>query len=72
MYVTQQGDTWDIIAKRLYGDELRMHELLIANAEYRTVVIFPAGVALNVPELADSVNADDTLPLWKRNRDGSQ
>lgn len=72
MYVTQQGDTWDIIAKRLFGDELRMDELLVANAQYRAVVIFPAGVELNVPESATSVNTDDTLPPWKRGRDGSQ
>ena len=72
MYTTQQGDTWDIISKRHYGSELRINELIEANPDYRKTVIFPAGIALQTPEVAEDINADASLPPWKRGRDGSQ
>ena len=46
MYKTVQGDTWDIISKKIYGTELQMHVLIVANPAARDVVIFPAGVEL--------------------------
>ena len=72
MYTTQQGDTWDIIAKRHYGSELRINELIEANPDYRKTVIFPAGITLQTPEVAENINTESSLPPWKRGRDGSQ
>ena len=72
MYTPQQGDTWDIIAKRHYGSELRINELIEANPDYRKTVIFLAGITLQTPEVAEDINADASLPPWKRGRDGSQ
>lgn len=72
MYKTQQGDTWDVIAKRLYGTEECMRELLEANPQYRKVVIFPAGIELINPTVEEPINAISALPPWKRGRDGSQ
>ena len=72
MYTTQQGDTWDIIAKRQYGSELLMIKLIEANPDYRKVVIFPAGIKLETPLVEESINDDSSLPPWKRGRDGSQ
>ena len=37
MYVTKSGDTWDGIAKTVYGDEMRADELMAANREYNDV-----------------------------------
>lgn len=64
---TVQGDMWDIIAKKQYGDELHMDKLIKANIQHRNTVIFPAGVVLNVPEI-DTTSADYemNLPPWKR------
>ena len=70
MYTTQQGDTWDIIAKRQYGSELLMNKLIEANPDYRKVVIFPAGIKLETPLVEESINDDYSLPPWKRGRDG--
>lgn len=39
-YVTRQGDAWDVISKRLYGDERFMDELIRANIEHRKTVLF--------------------------------
>ena len=67
--VTHQGDTWDILAKKIYGNELFMEELIKANIHFRKTVIFSAGVVLNVPDV-DTTSADfeGNLPPWKRGR----
>lgn len=63
-YTTVQGDMWDSIAKKIYDNELGMNALLEANEPYRDVVVFPAGVILNVPDYeAPKV---DMLPPWRR------
>lgn len=65
-YRTIQGDTWDMIAFREYpdrGGEKLMSVLIEANEDYADIVKFPAGIILNVPEVAkQSVN---NLPPWK-------
>lgn len=63
-YYTVQGDTWDGIAFKLYGDENLMTLLLNANPEQAETVIFGAGVRLVVPDKPEET-ADD-LPPWKR------
>ena len=64
---TIQGDTWDILAKRLYGNELFMDVLINANINHRRIAIFPAGIVLQVPEVDTTALADDPdLPPWKR------
>ncbi len=67
MYVTKSGDTWDVIAKRLYGNEVFMADLMRANPEHMNVVIFPSSVRLVVPEIK-TVKTADNLPPWKRGR----
>jgi phage tail protein X len=63
-YRTSQGDTWDMISKRVYGDEHYMDALLDANHEYIDIVIFPANIILRVPEVSKPVAS--TLPAWRR------
>lgn len=63
-YTTRAGDTWDIIAYRLYGDEFRMTDLQKANPDYLNVVVFDAGVVLTVPAVETPVVS--TLPPWKQ------
>ena len=66
-YRTSQGDTWDLIALRMYpdlGGEKLMDVLLAANTEYQDYVILPANLVLEVPDVA--VPIVTTLPPWKR------
>ena len=66
-YRTIQGDTWDLIALRMYpkiGAEKLMDVLLEANPEHMHTVIFPANVILNIPEV--DVPVISSLPAWKR------
>lgn len=65
--VTRMGETWDMISKRVYGDEHYMSMLIDANVAHRDIVRFPRGVVLNVPGLdADAAAYGDNLPPWKR------
>ncbi len=64
-YVTVQGDTWDMIAVKVYpdlGGEKFTSALIDANPKYVETVIFGAGVELEIPDV--SVPASKTLPPW--------
>ena len=50
-YTTKSGDTWDGIAKTVYGDELKADVLMTANREYIEVYKFDSGVVLATPEV---------------------
>ena len=48
-YVCANGDMWDSIAYRLYGDESMFPEIMKANRAYARVLTFDGGEVLNVP-----------------------
>ena len=50
-YITISGDTWDIVAYKVYGNEMYMDMLIKANIEHKDTYIFPAGVELTLPEI---------------------
>lgn len=62
-YMTNQGEAWDQIAKRLWGSETMVHHLLAANPDQRHVVIFSADIALTVPDVAPPVQEEP--PPWQ-------
>ncbi|MHC1791779.1 tail protein X [Solidesulfovibrio sp.] len=64
-YATIQGDLWDAIAYRLWGNEKLFHKLMEANPQHRHVVIFPANVILAVPQLTTELTATAMDPPWK-------
>ena len=64
VYKTIQGDTWDGIAVKVYGDEKYMNELLEANQAYREIIIFPANVSLSLPDIQTQTTT--ILPTWKK------
>lgn len=64
VYKTIQGDTWDDIAVKVYGDEKYMNELLEANQAYREIIIFPANVSLSLPDIQTQTTT--ILPPWKK------
>jgi len=64
IYTTKQGDMWDAIAYKVYGNEYKMHYLMDANKAHVETVIFPAGLKLTVPTLSASETTN--LPPWKR------
>lgn len=64
-YTTIQGDMWDAIAYRLWGNEKLFHKLMEANAQHRNVVVFPSNVVLNVPTLTTELTTKAMDPPWK-------
>lgn len=63
-YKTISGDTWDLIAFKTLGNEMHTALIMENNIKHRNVVIFPAGVVLEIPEI--ETPADSGLPPWKR------
>lgn len=68
-YTTIQGDAWDLIAWKLYGNERYMKDLIEANWDYEDVLEFSAGVELNVPEIREE--AEDDAPFWRSEAGGA-
>ncbi|MBI9092727.1 MAG: tail protein X [Desulfobacterium sp.] len=63
-YITTQGDTWDIIAFKLYGNEKAMDKLIEANPAHRDTVFFSANVSLVVPVV--EMRSTDPAPPWRQ------
>lgn len=63
-YTTIQGDKFDMLAYRAYGDEFKSHHIIQANPEYADVLVFEAGIELTIPIISKEAAA--TLPPWKR------
>lgn len=62
-YHTVQGDTWDMIAYKVYKDEKLAGFLMVQNRLLIDYLIFPNGVVLITPELPQENN--DDLPIWR-------
>lgn len=62
-YITIQGDTWDIIALKVYGGEEFAAYLIENNYRHLDTLIFSAGIILNTPELPVQYETD--LPPWR-------
>lgn len=63
-YKTIQGDTWDLIAKKQYGDEKKLDILMMNNFSLLDYVVFPAGIVVDIPELRDE--EQQGWPEWRR------
>ncbi|WP_110933808.1 tail protein X [Paenibacillus bouchesdurhonensis] len=63
-YTTIQGDTWDGISFKLFGEERFSVQLMNANPGHIETVVFSGNIVLHVPELP--AEQSQTLPPWKR------
>lgn len=62
-YRTKSGDTWDSVAREVYGSEYHADALMEANREMLDVFTFSAGTVLSVPALTETQKG--LLPPWK-------
>lgn len=67
-YITQSGDQWDSIAKRVYGDEKYADFLMASNFALLDIYEFDAGVTVRTPPLPEQ--KQETLPQWRAEADG--
>lgn len=67
LYTTKEGDRWDNIAYKHYGDAYRYQPIIEANPNIRILSKLPANVTLRVPllDLTDYIKSED-LPPWMR------
>lgn len=68
-YTTIQGDTWDIIAFKMYGDETQVGRLMQANFHLLDYFVFPAGVVVNIPDIPETDYYDEDYPDWRSEAD---
>lgn len=62
-YITSQGDTWDLMAYDLYGDEKYMHYLIEANWPLLDILVFSSGTRIVVPDIPQEARED--APFWR-------
>lgn len=62
MYITRQGQAWDQAAKEIYGKEAHTDFLMQSNPKQLGIFVFPAGVALETPELPEE---KDRMQPWR-------
>lgn len=63
-YTTVLGDTFDMIAHKVYGDSKQAIHIIEANIEYANIIIFSGGISLKIPEI--EIVSPISLPPWKR------
>lgn len=65
-YTTIQGDTWDNIALKVYGNEKHADFLMQNNYPALDILVFSSGTILNIPPLPESKN--ESLPAWRTSK----
>lgn len=69
IHTTIEGERWDSIAHRYFGDAHRYPELIALNPHAPIQSILPGGLKLNIPDEPPALRpAADKLPPWKRPR----
>lgn len=63
-YTTRAGDQWDMVAKRVYGNELRADILMEANPQMLDIFQFDAGTVIRCPDI--ETQAGKELPPWRK------
>lgn len=64
IYVTVQGDTWDLISYKVYGSSKHVGILMENNYPLLDIFIFSAGTEVSIPELPEEESED--VPEWRK------
>lgn len=66
-YITKDGDRWDLIAHKHYGNALLIDGLIAANPHLPLAEEFVSGLTVFVPVLESKPkNSQADLPPWMR------
>ncbi len=66
VYRTVSGDTWDLIAYKVYGNENMFHKLIRANLFLIDISVFSPNIPIIIPEIETNETNYSKLPPWKR------
>lgn len=69
VYVTKQGDTWDLISDKVYGTGDYTHLILDENLSLSHIAFFSAGTEIIIPDIDSSTSTETSvnLPPWRSN-----
>ena len=65
-HTTAEGDRWDLIAHRYYGNALLIGGLIAANPHLPVAEQFAANLTVFVPVLPAKPDNQDDMPPWLR------
>jgi phage tail protein X len=65
-YITRDGDRWDLIADKAYGDITKQKDIIELNPYIALVARFPDGVTVLLPIIPEADTQTSNLPPWKR------
>jgi phage tail protein X len=65
-YRTVEGDRWDTVSYKAYGDASKGNLILDANPFVKADAVLPGGLRLLIPVLEDEPQRTSNLPPWKR------
>lgn len=65
-HTTAEGERWDLIAHRYYGNALLVGGLIAANPHLPVCEAFAAGLTVFVPVLPAKPQNQDDMPPWLR------
>lgn len=66
IHITKQGERWDTLAFKYYGDATRFLPIIEANKALPVSESFPGGLRVFIPVLETKATLTDRLPPWKR------
>lgn len=64
-HTTTEGERWDALAWRYYGDAHRYQPIMAANPHVPLTAALPAGLALAIPVIEQHASTEE-LPPWMR------
>lgn len=66
-HIAQQGERWDDLAFKYYGDSFSFLEIIKANPDIAISPFLPEGSIVKIPIFEDTQISDKTdLPIWKQ------
>lgn len=65
-HITNDGERWDLLAYRYYGDAHAYEQIIAANPDIPLFAVLPGGLELVIPVIeSDNLIAAEELPPWK-------
>jgi len=65
-HITQDGDRWDSLAYKYYGDATNFEPIVTANPTISLNPILSAGLTIYIPILDEDDIQTEDLPPWKQ------
>ncbi|KVG24739.1 hypothetical protein WL05_01785 [Burkholderia ubonensis] len=65
-HITTEGERWDQIAYRYYGNPFAYERIIAANPDVPIAPRLASGIALSIPVVSNDDVPDEELPPWMR------